>query len=297
MGHNHNHNIGDIKTLKIVFFLNLFSAVSEFIIGFIINSHAISADGLHDLGDSLILGASIVMTIISRKPPTQKYTFGLRKLLLINVILNTSILIGGSAYVIYHSFLNLNSGAPVLSKPMIIVAIIGLLVNTLAFKLLHKHSDINSRTVALHLLEDVLGWLAVLIGGIIIYYTNWYIIDKILAIAIGIVIFYNSGKNFYDAIQLILLKNPVPSDKLLLEIEKNVKGKITDFHLWSPDGEHLVASMHIKVKDNLTPQEQIKIKRCIREIFKKEVGKHAHITIEIDFPQEDFDKHHHCKDE
>ncbi len=294
MGHHH-HNTTNLKAIKIAFWLNFISAFAEFIIGNLIGSKAITADALHDFGDSIIIAGSLILTFLAHKKPSEKYTFGYKKLLLLNVVLNTGILLAGSFWIIYSAWKSLGTTHQVLELPMIITAVFGILVNAIGFKVLHSESSMNSKAVSFHLLEDILGWIAVLIGGIVIYFTGWNQVDTYLSLAISLLIIRNAGKMLYQALQLILLKVPkeINIKELCRKISLETQCDVKDFHLWTPDGEEIIASLHIQIPVSYSERELIQLKQQIRNLFSRELRQDVHLTIEIDFPAEQ--EHPHCE--
>ncbi len=291
----HHHHASDSKAIKIAFWLNFISAFAELILGNVIGSKAIIADALHDFGDSIIIASSLLLTFLANKKPTEKYTFGFRKLLLLNVLLNAAILLSGSFWIIFSSWRSLGTPYKVLELPMIITAVFGILVNAIGFKVLHSGETLNSRAVSFHLLEDVLGWVAVLIGGTVIYFTGWHQIDTYLSLAISLLIIWNAGRIFRQALQLILLKAPSEANlpELCRKISDATNCEVKDFHLWTPDGETVIASLHIEIPFTYSEEELIRLKQEVRNLFASEFQKEVHLTIEIDFPEEQ--KHPHCE--
>jgi cobalt-zinc-cadmium efflux system protein len=175
---------------------------------------------------------------------------------------------------------------------MIIIAFAGVIANGLALYKLKANEGLNSKVMGLHLLEDVLGWVSVLIGGIVIKFFNLHIIDPILSIAITLYILFNVFKNLRSAFQLFMQKSPatIDSNEILFKIkeDKNIIS-IEDFHIWSLEGTQHVLSAHIKVKDSIEPADMIALKSRIREEIKKYGDIHS--TIEFEYESENCDDH------
>lgn len=191
--HHHHHSTGNIK---VAFFLNLGFAIIEIIGGLFTNSLAILSDALHDLGDSLSLGLAWYFQKYSEKERDQKYTYGYQRFSLLGAYINTIILIIGSIFIIQKSVTRILHPEEVEALGMILLAILGILVNAAAVLKLQKGTSLNEKVVTLHLMEDILGWVVVLLGSILMYFIYLPIIDPILSLGISIYILYNAFKNY-----------------------------------------------------------------------------------------------------
>ena len=182
MSHHHSHSNGtNIANIKIAFFLNLFFTVFEIIGGYLTNSVAIAADALHDFGDSLSLGLSWFLEKYSLKGRSQKFSYGYRRFSLLSALINSLVLIIGSAFVLWHTIPRLFHPQSVNVKGMLLLAIGGILINGIAvLKIRNKNNSLNEKTVSWHLLEDVLGWVAVLIISIVNSFKEIAILDPLL---------------------------------------------------------------------------------------------------------------------
>ena len=266
------------KNILIAFILNLFFSIFEFIGGTITNSVAIISDSIHDIGDSLSIGISYFLEKKSKKKPDNEYTYGYVRYSVIGSIITTTILIVGSILVIYNAIKRLINPVDINYNGMIIFAIIGTLVNFLAAYFTKDGHSLNQKTVNLHMLEDVLGWLVVLIGAIIMRFTDIKIIDPILSILVALFIFINAIKNLKTIIDIFLEKTPSNINiEHLKEHLLKIKGveDIHHIHIWSIDGYNNYATLHV-----VTIKNNIKKKEKIREELKKHGI--SHVTIEIE---------------
>ncbi|MEZ5008124.1 MAG: cation diffusion facilitator family transporter [Chitinophagales bacterium] len=259
--HHHHHDHSSTGNLKVAFFLNLFFTVIEIIGGIFTNSLAILSDALHDLGDSLSLGLAWYFQNLSQKGRDSKFSYGYKRFSLLGAIINSIVLIVGSIFIIKSAIPRLLDPQVSNTKGMIILAIFGVIINGAAVLRLKKGSSHNEKVVSLHLLEDVLGWVAVLIGSIVMYFTNWYIIDPILSFGIAAFILFNVYKGLKSSLKIILQAIPenVEMDKIEAEILA-VEGvsSIHDLHVWSMDGEKNVLTVHIVLTNGFTKQHKIK---------------------------------------
>lgn len=266
------------KNILIAFLLNLGFSIFEFVGGLATNSVAITSDAIHDIGDALSIGISYFLEKTSKKDPDDKYTYGYIRYSVMGSMITTVILLIGSILVIYSSIKRLINPVIIHYNGMIIFAVLGVIVNFLAAYFTKEGDSLNQRSVNLHMLEDVLGWVVVLIGAIIMKFTDILLIDSILSILVAIFILINALKNFKSILDLFLEK--IPKDVTLSEIKKHlleIKGieEVHHIHIWSMDGYHNYATMHI-----VTDEVGKKIKDKIRKEL-KEHGIH-HVTIELE---------------
>lgn len=266
------------KNILIAFVLNISFAIFEFFGGLFTNSVAIMSDAIHDMGDALSIGISYFLEKKSQKQPDKEYTYGYARYSVIGATITTVILLVGSIIVIINAIKRIINPVEVNYDGMIIFAMVGVIVNFIAAYFTSKGESINQKSVNLHMLEDVLGWVIVLIGAIIMRFTSISILDSVMSIGVAVFILINSLKNLKFILDLFLEKAPsnISIDEIkehLLEI-KNIKD-VHHIHIWSIDGVNNYATMHIVVSKNDT-----KIKEKIREEL-KEHGI-SHVTIEIE---------------
>ena len=279
------------KNILIAFLLNLFFSVFELIGGIFTNSIAIISDAVHDFGDSLSIGISYFLEKKSKKKPDKKYTFGYTRYSVLGAIITNTILIIGSVIVIYNAIKRIIIPVEINHNGMIIFAIVGALVNFIAAYMTKEGDSLNQKAVNLHMLEDVLGWIAVLIGAIVIKLTNFNLIDPILSILVAIYILIHALKSYKKIFNLFLEKTPeeIEIDELKEHI-LNIKGVegVHHIHIWSIDGYNHFATMHI-VTDTKKVTE-------LKKSIKEELSEHgiSHTTIEIESKDECCDEEECC---
>ena len=290
------------KNILIAFILNLTFSIFEFFGGFFTNSVAILSDSIHDLGDAISIGISYFMEKKSKKHADNKYTYGYIRYSVLGGVITTTILLVGSILVIYGSIKRLFNPVDVNYSGMIIFAIVGVLLNFIAAYVTREGDSINQKSVNLHMLEDVLGWIVVLVGAVIMNFTDLIIIDPVMSIGVALFIFYNSLKNLKKVLDLFLEKTPdsINIDSLEEHLLK-IKGvdDIHHIHVWSIDGYNNYATMHIvtKVKD------VSKLKKEIREELEEHKICHAILETEeevcddkechVEFKENTHHHHHH----
>ncbi|MDT3738718.1 MAG: cation diffusion facilitator family transporter [Candidatus Kapabacteria bacterium] len=284
MEHSHNHSSENAsKNIGIAFFLNIFFAVFELIGGFYTNSIAIISDAAHDFGDSISLAVSWYLQKKSRQKGDKYYSYGYKRFSLLGAVVVSIILLISSIFIIQESIDRLVNPQDANAGGMLLFAIFGILANGIAVLRLKKGTTLNEKAVFLHLLEDVMGWIAVLIVSIVMMFVNLPILDPILSLAITIWVLSNVYKNLKSIIKVVLQE--VPQNINLAELESRILNKkfvksMHDVHLWSLDGEKNIMSLHIVV-DNLTSKTQLfELKSDIKKIA-NDFGI-QHLTIEIE---------------
>ncbi|NMC30683.1 MAG: cation transporter [Pelolinea sp.] len=291
--HNHEHN-GDqgsantIGTIRLAFLLNLVFAIGEFIGGLYINSIAILSDSLHDFGDCISLGLSWYFERLSHRDRNGKYSYGFRRFSLLGAVINAIILIVGSVFIIREAILRLATPVQANVKGMAIFAVIGVIVNGYAAYRMQRGKTMNARVLTWHLLEDVLGWVAVLVISIVMMFVDIPALDPILSMGLSVFVLYNVVKMLVKTISLFL--QAVPAEVDLDEIERRIKrlNNVVDVHhthVWSLDGEENVLTTHIVLAEGSKSTEIRSIKNSIREIAREFHCEHT--TVEFEYLKED----------
>ena len=286
------------KNILIAFLLNITFSIFELFGGIFTNSVAILSDSIHDLGDAISIGISYFMERKSKKPGDNNYTYGYVRYSVLGGVITTTILLVGSILVIISATKRLINPVEVNYNGMIIFAIIGVILNFIAAYVTKEGDSINQKSVNLHMLEDVLGWIVVLIGAIIMNFTDIRILDSIMSIAVAIFILINSLKNLKKVLDLFLEKTPddINIDELKTHLIQ-IKGvdDIHHIHVWSIDGFNNYATMHIVSKSN----DIAKVKKEIREELLEHNICHAILETEEEACEEQdchvnlHDIHHH----
>lgn len=266
------------RNMLIAFLLNLGFSVFEFFGGIISGSFAIMSDALHDLGDAFSIGISLIFERKSKKAPDETYTYGYGNFSLIGALFTTIILLLGCVIIIINAISKIINPAEIEYGKMIIFAVIGVLVNTVAAFVTRGKDSANQRAVNLHMLEDVLGWICVLIGAVIMHFTDFYILDPIMSIAVSTFIIFHSMSNLKEIFSAFLGKVPEETD--ISEIKEHlmlIEGicDVHHVHIWEHGSGNILATMHI-VSDSNPSQ--------IKKEVRKELLEHgiSHVTLEIE---------------
>lgn len=285
------------KNIFIAFILNLCFSVFELFGGIFTGSVAIVSDSIHDLGDALSIGISFAFEKISHKNPDGKHTFGYYRYSVLGSVIQSVILLCGSVLVIYNAVERIIHPEKINYNGMIIIAVFGFIINFFAAYFTSGEGSLNQKAINLHMLEDVLGWAIVLIGAIVMRFTNWYYIDAILSILLAIFILVNSLKSLKTVLDIFLEKTPedINYDKIkehLLSIEGVCD--IHHLHIWSMDGYSHGATLHVVTDSDFY---------IIKSKIKEELSEHgiSHATVECEKPDEkcddiDCNVNNHCHD-
>lgn len=266
------------KNILIAFILNLCFSIFEFVGGLFTGSVAIVSDAVHDIGDAASIGISYFLERKSKKQPDETYTYGYARYSVIGGVITTLILLFGSVMVIYNAITRIINPTPINYNGMILFAVIGAVVNFLAAFFTRHGDSLNQRAVNLHMLEDVLGWIVVLVGAVVMKFTDFALIDPIMSIGVAVFIFINAFKNLKEVTDLFLEKKPHDID--INEIKEHITEidgviDVHHIHVWSMDGVSHYATMHI-----VTNEDGHIIKDRIREELKEHgIG---HVTLELE---------------
>ncbi len=262
--------------------LNTCFTILEILGGLWTNSLAIISDALHDFGDSLVLGSSWVLERGASRPPDSSRTFGYQRLSLFSALISGVVLVAGSIVILFQVASRLLTPEPVDASGMIAIAIIGIAFNGAGALLLRKGGSLNEKVLSWHLLEDVLGWVAILVGSVIILFWNIYLIDPLMTIGITVFILYNVAKNLKEAVNILL--EGVPRHISIVNVKRSLMAVngvlgVHDLHIWSLEGETDILTGHVVVNKTLleTPDQT---RRILKEVLKKQHIEHSTLELE-----------------
>lgn len=290
MGANHNHsetNHDSSKNIKVAFFLNFTFTIFEFIGGYYTNSMAIMADAVHDLGDTISLGLSWNLDKKSKQESDNKYSFGYKRFSLLGALINGVVLFVGSAFILIETIPRLFNPEHAQAEGMFVFAIVGVLVNGFSVVKLKGGKTLNEKMVRWHLIEDVIGWIAVLIVSVVLMFYDLPILDPLLSVAIIAYVLFNVIKNLKETF-LVFLQG-VPSDIDFNKIEKEILDlddvrSVHRVHVWSLDGASNVMTIHVVINDVESSREMLEAKAKVRAVLSEYAIEHS--TIEIELPKE-----------
>ncbi len=287
MPHNHPQSNNE-KNIKTAFYLNVCFSIAELFGGYLTNSVAILSDALHDLGDSLSLLLSWRLEVLSKRKENLRYSYGYRRFSMLSALISAIVLIIGSIFVIRESVERLQNPQNTSAEGMLAFALVGIVVNGLAAFRTSRGKNLNSQVISWHMIEDMLGWVAVLVVSIVLLFTDLYILDPVLSLIVTGFILFNVMKNLRRTLSLFLQAVPetVDIEKFELEIKNldMVEG-VHHTHAWSLDGENHVLTTHVILCPGAKQQQIRHIKDRVREMA--ELFSVTHTTVEFEYMEED----------
>jgi cobalt-zinc-cadmium efflux system protein len=287
--HHHDHSLAQARKINGAFIagiaLNLAFVIIEVITGLRIGSLSLLADAGHNLADVGALALSLLAFKLLASKPTKNYTYGYRKTSVLVALFNAMVLlvsIGAILYEAAHRFFN---PEPLPGKVIAIVAGIGIVINASSALLFmrNKEHDLNVKSAYLHLLSDAGVSLGLVIGGIVIYFTEMYWLDSVLSFVVSIVIIAGTWRLLRDSLRLSL--DGVPANIEIDAIHKmalQVKGvkDLHHIHIWALSTTETALTAHLVLNDNATIAEENEIKHTLRhELEHKNI---QHITLETE---------------
>lgn len=282
----HHPNQSDSKqNLKIAFFVNLGFTLFELIGGYYFNSVAIVSDAIHDLGDSFSLGTALYLDKKSKKEADKNFSFGYARFSLLGALINSIVLISGSVYIIYEAVGRILEPEHSDATGMLIFALVGIIVNGYAAWKLSGGKTLNEKVISWHLLEDVLGWVAVFVVAIVLHFKDIHYLDPALSLLITTYILWGVTKSLKETLYVFL--QGVPKEIDLLQIEKqliaieNVQS-LHQTHIWSLEGAQHVFTTHLKLKEILDFDQILLTKQLAKKILSQYSFSHYTIEIELD---------------
>lgn len=282
-GHSHSHGGDAGKNISIAFFLNAFFVVVELIGGLVTNSIAILSDALHDFGDCLSLATAWFLQKKSKRGRDSRYSYGYKRFSLLGSIFLSGVLTVSSIFVIIEAVKRLMDPQPVSASGMLWMAVFGIVINGAAALKVKQGTSLNERAVYLHIMEDVLGWVGVLVVGVVMLFVDFPALDSILSLAISVWVLTNVYRNLRSVFHILL--QGVPDDVPVNELEAailRVDGveEIHDLHIWSLDGESHVMTLHVVTQAADTAAMRTRIIELARDFHI------THTTVEFERPGE-----------
>lgn len=270
------------RNIMIAFILNLLFSVFEFVGGLVIGSVAILSDALHDLGDAMSIGVAFFLERKSKRPPDATHSYGYARYSVLGGLITSVILLTGSCLVVYNAVNRIFSPVPINYNGMIVFAVVGVSVNFIAAKLTSHGDSLNQKAVNLHMLEDVLGWAVVLVGAVVMRFTDFWIIDPLLSVGVAVYIFIHAIRNLKEVADLFLERTPngisIPALKeYLCELDGVLD--VHHIHVWSVDGFHHSATLHVRTNGD---------PHTVKHLVREELHEHGilHATIETETENE-----------
>lgn len=271
-GHHHHHSHGTVVgRMTFALALNLTFAVVELIGGLWTNSIAILSDALHDFGDAFAMLLAIVLEKVSHKKSDGDYSYGYRRFSTLGAVITGAILVVGSIFILIEAVPRLFAPQQPHANGMILLAFLGVAVNGFAAYRISKGESLNEKMLMWHMIEDVLGWVMVLTGALVMKFFDVPQLDAGMAIALALWILYNVVRNLREALKVFLMASP--SQLQLVEVEKAIKSVelvegVHHGHLWSLDGENHIFTGHVVVAAKASQEDIEKVKVQVKKLVR-----------------------------
>jgi cobalt-zinc-cadmium efflux system protein len=292
--HHHHHVHGSSGNLRVAFLLNLAFTVIEIIGGLWTNSIAILSDAVHDLGDTLSLGSAWYFDRLSQRGRTPRDTYGYRRYSLLGGLITAGVLVAGLSFVLWQAIGRLFDPQPVNAPGMMLLAVFGIAFNGAAVLRVRRGSSLTERVVSWHLIEDVLGWCAVLVGAGIMAVWDVPIVDPLLSIGISVFVLWNVLRALRSFLDIFLQRTPPGFDiEAFEEATLAIPGVVSvdHTHSWSVDGERHVATTHLVLRAGMTREEIVACKRKVRRLLDARTFEHVTIDVELEGEEDGLDNH------
>lgn len=270
--HHHSHG-GTVGRMKFALFLNLGFALIELVGGLWTNSIAILSDALHDFGDAMAMALAIGLEKFSGKKSDGSYSYGYRRFSTLGAVITGLILVLGSVFILIEAIPRILNPQQPHADGMILLALLGVAVNGYAAYRVSHGGGLNERMLMWHMIEDVVGWVLVLVGALVMKFFDLPQLDAGLAIILSLWILYNVAKNLRETFRVFLMGAPaaLSTDEVAVEIKKfSDVEDVHHMHLWSLDGENHIFTAHLVIKPGVeAPQVDVlkmNIKKKLKEL-------------------------------
>ncbi len=286
-GHQHSHQRHLQGKFRFAVVLTTFVLVVEVIGGILSNSLALLSDAAHVFSDSLSLIMSWLAIYLSTRPATSSRTYGYHRTEVFAAFINGVSLIAISGWIFYEAIQRFIEPEPVKSKEMLVVATFGFIANMVIVWLFHGegHKNLNVRSAVLHVIGDALASVGVIVGGVVIYYTNWFVVDPILSCAIGLVVLVGAVRVTKEAVHILLEGSPKHADAqkvaACISAIDSVKD-VHDMHIWSLCSNYLALSTHVSIAEDANKSGH-QLRQEINDKLQTQFGI-FHTTIQIEQP-------------
>lgn len=256
-------------------------ATAELVGGIIANSLALQGDAGHMLSDAAALGVSLLAAWLATRPMTPRRTFGFHRAEVLAALLNSMFLLGIAGWVGIRAAGRLGHPVEVAALPVLIIAIIGLVVNLIALRILghHRQSNLNIRGAFLHVLGDTLGSVGVIVSAIVIHFTGWTTVDSLASLGIAGLLAVSGGRLLRDSVSVLMLATPANVDgeavrSGLLSLP-GVIG-IHDLHIWTVNSGFVSLTCHADIEADTSTDALL---RSATKLLRERFGI-RHVTIQ-----------------
>lgn len=282
---SHRETLSSFRRLKFTIAIVLTIMVAEVIGGILSGSLALLGDAGHMLVDTLAIGLSLFAMSVARRPATATKTFGYHRIEILAALANGTVLVLVAAYIFYEAYQRFLEPPEIKTPLMLAVATIGLLANLGGVILLNKasHSSLNIKAAFWHIISDTISSVGVIIAGIVILFTGWYVADTVVAVVIGLIILWGAGRVVSEATNILLEAVPRHIDMAeVIDAIRNMPGvnEIHDTHIWTITSNIYALSAHLVIDDQMV-SKSVQIVRSVRRELSQRFNI-SHTTLQLE---------------
>ena len=288
-GHGHHSHEKNLRGKKLLWvsLLNLSITVVQVIGGLISNSLSLLSDALHNLGDSSAIFIAFIAGKISNKKPDEKKTFGYKRVEILAALFNAIVLIAICVFLLYEAYQRFTNPEPIKGRLMFIVATFGLLANLVSVIILRKDKshNLNVKAAYMHLLGDTLSSVAVIAGGIAIWFFKLYWLDPLITVFVSVYIIWHTWGIVKETVDILMQSTPHDINLEEIKIQVEAIDEITDIHhlhVWKLDDTHTHLEAHINLKNNVRMTEMMAVKKKTELLLSEKFGI-EHITLQTGY--------------
>ena len=285
--HHHHHEGAEGKKLLFTVVLNFGITIAEFIGGILSNSLSLISDAIHNLSDAIALLITYLTFKISKRASDSKHTFGYKRIQILAALFNSVTLIAICVYLLYEAYERFMNPEPVHTVTMLIVASIGLIANLLSVLLLKNHSkdNLNIKAAYLHLIGDTLSSVAVIIGGIVMYFYELYWIDPLITVLISLYIIKETYSVLYETYKILMQGTPgaISIDKVVNELKMipEIKG-VHHVHIWNLTDKEIYFEGHLDLSSDMRISDSQQVLDKAQSLLKEKYEIH-HVTLQLEY--------------
>ena len=288
--HSNTHRASDRKKLLVAVIITGSMMVIEFVAGLIVNSLALVSDAGHMLTHFFALAVSYAAILVASRPANKERTFGFYRSEVLASLFNGITLLLITAYIFWEGYKRIVAPEPIDKLPMFIVAVVGLIVNLITAFILSKtdREDLNLKSAFLPMLTDTASSVAIIAGAILIYFTDWFIIDPLLSMLIGLLILIWSWRLLKDSVNILLEATPkhIDPDGVIAVLKEHIPEikDIHDVHIWVITSKMYSMTAHVTIDDlSISESEEI-LGNIVRLLDEKFDIQHVNIQFETERP-------------
>ncbi len=290
-GHHHHHHEVKGGRLFITIILNVIITLAQIVGGIYSGSLALLSDALHNFSDVITLIVTYVTNRMARRSPTQTKTFGYKRAEILAAFFDAAVLIGIGFFLIVEAIERFFTPEPVGSLIVIGLALLSIVLNVASVLLIKEDSqhNINVRSAYLHLLTDVMTSVAVLLGGVAMYYFELFWIDPLISILIAFYLIYSAFSILKESTAILMQFSPPHIDLDGIENLAREYAELRNIHhvhIWQLNDHEIFFEAHLDFRENLSLDEVTRVCETIEEKIKDSYAI-THVTLQSEYLKED----------